>query len=349
MGNKYVGEGEPCFIIAEIGNNHNGDLELAKKSVIEAARLGADAVKFQKREIDEVFTKEMQAMPQTNSRALAAFGPTYGEYRRKQELTDTGLMELKELAHSLGVAFFVTPFDLKSANILAGIGMDAWKIASFDLNHKPLLEFVARQNQPIFFSTGMATLEEMDEAINTILKYNKQLIINHCVSIYPTPDADLNLGAVTLLRERYAQMPIGYSGHEIGYIPTIAAVALGVSTVERHFTLDKTLPGPDHSTVSLDPLEFGEMVRQIRRIEMAVSDKRKYIHEMEAKMLNKHGKSIVSKVKIPAGTIISADMLAFKSPGHGIKPTLAHTVIGKKAKTEILEDTLISQDLIQEA
>lgn len=338
-----MGEGEPNFIIAEIGNNHNGKLELAKKSVVSAAQLGADAVKFQRRDVDEVFTKEMQAMPQTNSRSL---GATYGEYRRNQELTDDGLRETKKLAHSLGMAFFVTPFDLKSAKILAGIGMDAWKISSFDLNHRPLLEFVAKQNQPIFFSTGMATLEEMDEAVNTILKFNKQLIINHCVSIYPTPDKDLNLGVIPVLREKYPSIPIGYSGHEIGFIPTIAAVALGACAVERHFTLDKSLPGPDHSTVSLDPPEFGEMVRQIRRIERAVADKRKYIHESEVRHRNKHGKSIVSKIKIPAGTLITADMLAFKSPGHGIKPTLVHTVIGKKVKENIPEDSIIVEEML---
>ncbi len=339
VGKKWVGAGEPNFIIAEIGNNHNGDIGLARQSVITAAHLGADAVKFQKREIDEVFTKEMQAVPQTNSRSL---GATYGEYRKHQELTDKGLREMKKLAHSMGMAFFVTPFDLKSAKILAGIGMDAWKIASFDLNHKALLEFVAKQNQPIFFSTGMATLEETDEAVNTILKFNKQLIINHCVSIYPTPNEDLNLGAVSFFKEKYSPLPIGYSGHEIGFIPTIAAVTLGACTVERHFTLDKSLPGPDHATVSLDPPEFGEMVRQIRRIEKAVADKRKYIHESEIRHRNKHGKSVVSKVAIPAGTVISANMLAFKSPGHGIKPTLVHTVIGKKARTNIPGDTIIT-------
>lgn len=343
VGNRWVGEGEPNFIIAEIGNNHNGEIDLARKAVTAAANLGADAVKFQKREVDEVFTKAMQAVPQTNSRAL---GNTYGEYRRKQELKDEELKEIKTLAHSLGMAFFVTPFDLKSAKILPGIGMDAWKIASFDLNHKDLLEFVARQNQPIFFSTGMATLEEVDEAVNTILKYNKQLIINHCVSIYPTPDADLNLGAITMFKERYKNIPIGYSGHEVGFYPTIAAVALGAVTVERHFTLDKSLPGPDHSTVSLEPFEFGEMVHQIRRIEKAVADKKKYLHEKEVGIRNKHGKSIVSKIAIPSGMPITRDMLAFKSPGNGIKPNFIDKVIGKVAKAEIPVDTVLTEDLI---
>jgi len=343
VGSKYVGEGEPNFIIAEIGNNHNGEFELAKKSVLEAARLGADAVKFQKRTVADVFTKDMLSQAQTHSRSL---GNTYGEYRQKQELKDEELAELKKLAHSLGLAFFVTPFDLKSASVLAKIGMDAWKVSSFDLNYKDLLEFVAKQNQPIFLSTGMATLEEMDEAVGAILKHNKQLIINHCVSIYPTPDEDLNLGAVGVLRERYKPLPIGYSGHEIGYIPTLAAVALGVATVERHFTLDKTLPGPDHATVSLDPIEFEGMVKQIRRIERAVSDKKIYLHEKEIKHRQKHGKSVVSKVKIPAGSLITADMLTCKSPGHGIKPTFIHTVIGKRAKVDIADDMVLTSNML---
>lgn len=346
VGTKWVGEGEPNFVIAEIGNNHNGDLELAKKSVTEAARLGADAVKFQRRDIDSVFTKEMQAAPQTNSRAL---GATYGDYRRRLELSDSAFAELKHLAHSLDMVFFVTPFDLKSAEVLAKVGMDAWKIASFDLNHKPLIEYIAKKGQPIFISTGMGTVEEIDEAINTILKYNKQLIINHCVSVYPTPDEDLNIGAVSFMKKRYNPLPIGYSGHEVGFIPTIVAVTLGASTVERHFTLDKSLPGPDHATVSLDPQEFGEMVRQIRRIERAVADNRVYLHEKEVGIRKKHGKSIVAKVKIPAGTVISADMLACKSPGSGLKPTLMYTVVGKIAKTDISEDAILSHDLIREA
>ena len=343
VGNKYIGEGEPNFIIAEIGNNHNGEIDLARKAVTEAARLGADAVKFQKREVDEVFTKSMQAVPQTNSRAL---GKTYGEYRRKQELKDEELKEMKILAHSLGMAFFVTPFDLKSAKILADIGMDAWKIASFDLNHRDLLEFVAKQGQPIFFSTGMANDEEVDSAVNTILKYNNQLIINHCVSIYPTPDADLNLGAVVFFKEKYSPLPIGYSGHEIGFIPTIAAVALGACTVERHFTLDKSLPGPDHSTVSLDPPELGEMVHQIRRIEKAVADKKKYLHEKEIGIRNKHGKSIVSKTTIPFGTLITKDMLTCKSPGNGLKPTVMDKVIGSVARVDIPGDTVLTEEMI---
>ncbi len=340
---KIVGRGQPTFIVAEIGNNHNGDINLARKSVEAAARAGADAVKFQKRNVGEVFTKELLDKVQTHSKSM---GTTYGDYRRKLELSEGEMRELKELSHSLGLAFFVTPFDLKSAEMLARIGMDAWKIASFDVNTKPLLEFVASQNQPIFLSTGMATPEEMDEAVETILKYHNELVVLHCVSIYPTPDEDLNIGAIKTMLERYNPLPIGYSGHELGFIPTIAAVTLGACAIERHFTLDKTLPGPDHNTVSLDVVEFMQMVSHIRRIEQAVKDTSIRLHDKEVAIRNKHSKSVVSKVKIPVGTVVSADMLTFKSPGYGIKPTLVHTVIGKFPKADIPEDTVITEEML---
>lgn len=339
---KKIGEGHPAYIIAEIGNNHNGSLELAKKSVIAAHMAGADAVKFQKRSLGDVFTKDLLNQPQTSSRAL---GTTYGEYRQSLELDEKQLERIKNLAHHLGMAFFATPFDLKSVEVLANIGMDAWKVASFDATHKDLLEAVAKKGQPMFLSTGMSTLEERDEAVKTILKYNKNLIIKHCVSVYPTPDNDLNLGAVPFLKERYAPLPIGYSGHEIGYMPTVAAVAIGAKSVERHFTVDKSLPGPDHSTVSLDALEFAQMVREIRKIERAVADNKIYLHDGEIKHRQKHSKSIVAKVAIPAGTVISENHLAFKSTGvGGIKPTLFHTVVGKKTKIALEPDTVINAE-----
>jgi len=343
VGKKLVGRGRPAFVIAEIGNNHNGDMGLARRSIETAALTGADAVKFQKRNLKEVFTQDLLSKPQTHSKSL---GSTYGEYRSKLEFTNDQFKELKDLSHSLGLAFFVTPFDLKSADDLSQVGMDAWKISSFDLNHKPLIEFVAQQNQPIFLSTGMATPAEMDEAVGTILKYNPQLIIKHCVSVYPTPDDDLNLGAIKTMLERYKPLPIGYSGHELGFIPTVVAVSLGASSVERHFTLDKTLPGPDHNTVSLDIPEFTEMVRQIRRIENSVQDTELRLHEKEVPIRKKHGKSLVSKVNIPAGAVITAGMLTCKSPGYGIKPTLVNTVIGKVAKVDIPEDTVITEELL---
>lgn len=336
---KKIGAGHPTYIIAEIGNNHNGNLNLARKSVQAAAQAGADAVKLQKRTVKEVFAKELLDKPQTHSRTL---GSTYAEYRQAQELKDEELVELKNLAHSLGIAFFVTPFDLTSANILADIGMDCWKIASFDLHTTPLVEFVAKLGQPLFLSTGTASLEDIDQAVDLIKKHNNQLVIKQCVSIYPTPDENLNIGAIKTLQNRFQPIPIGYSGHELGFFPTIAAVALGAVSIERHFTLDKTLPGPDHSTVSLDPFEFTLMSTQIRRIEKAVADTEVRVDPKEVAMRNKHGKSIVSRVDIPAGAMLASDMLTLKSPGYGLKPADMDTVIGKKVRTNVPADSVIT-------
>jgi len=341
VGKKFIGPEEPVFIIAEIGNNHNGDLNMAKKLIMEAAWIGADAVKFQKRTLSEVFIQDMLSRPQTSSRAL---GATYGEYRQKLEFNERQLKELRKLAHSLGLIFFVAPFDLKSAAMLNNVRMDAWKIASFDLTHMPLIEYIAQRKQPVFLSTGMAGEDEIDEAVNLILKHNDQLIINHCVSVYPTPDEDLNLGAVETLIKKYSRFPIGYSGHEIGFTPTIVAVSLGAKVIERHFTLDKSLPGPDHATVSLDLAEFSEMIRQIRRIEKAVLDKKIYLHEKEIPHRQKHGKSLVARTAIPAGAKITAKMVCCKSPGYGMKAGLMKKLIGKKAKVDISADTVIKKE-----
>ncbi len=347
--NRVIGPKKAAFVIAEIGNNHNGDMELAKATVIAAARAGADAVKFQKRDISKVFTKAMRDAPNTpeTSPRTAIFGKTYGEYRDKLELSKDQLIELKGLAHSLNMAFFATPFDLNSVEILTQVGMDAFKISSFDVNTEGLLECVAKQGLPVILSTGMSEAEERDEAVRSILRYNSDLIVLHCVSIYPTPYKELNLGAITTLQKRYP-LNIGYSGHEVGgFIPSVAAVALGAVAVERHFTLDKSLPGPDHTTVSLDPIEFAEMVRWIRIIEAAVWDDKIYVHDAELQTRKKHSKSIVALENIPKGTVIDASMLTAKSPGSGIKPTLIHTVVGKVAKVDIATDALIAYEMLE--
>ena len=343
VGNKYIGEGEPAFFIAEIGNNHNGDYFLAKKTVEEAAKAGADAVKFQKRFIDEVFTKELQNKPQTKDQI---FGKTYGEYRQALELDFDEFVKLKQLSDELGIICFATPFDKKSVDFLEEVGTDLYKIASFDATNLPLLDYVAQKGKPVILSTGMTSLEELDEAVETILQYNNQLVILHCVSVYPTIDERLNLATVPFLKDRYAPLPVGYSGHEMDYSPTLAAVSLGAKCVERHLTLDKRLPGPDHATVSIDPEEFKKMVASARRIEVAMGKPGKYLFEEEMATRNKHSKSLVAKVDIPVGTLVTADMLTCKSPGYGLKPRMLPKVLGKKARTEIPADTIITNDHI---
>ena len=341
VGNKYIGEGEPAFFIAEIGNNHNGDYYLAKKTIEEAVKSGADAVKFQKRFIDEVFAKELQEKPQTKDQI---FGKTYGEYRKALELDFAEFVKLKKVSEELGTIFFATPFDKKSVDFLEEVGADLYKIASFDATNLPLLDYVAQKGKPVILSTGMTSLEELDEAVETILQYTNQLVILHCVSVYPTSDERLNLASIPFLKERYAPLPVGYSGHERDYSLTLAAVALGAKCVERHITLDKKLPGPDHALVSIDPEEFKKMVDGARRIEVAIGKPGKHLFEEEMATRNKHSKSLVTKMAIPAGTLVTAEMLTCKSPGYGLKPRMLPLVIGKKVKVDLPADTVVTDD-----
>ena len=343
IGNRYVGKGEPAFFIAEIGNNHNGDFYLAKRTIEEAVKAGADAVKFQKRFIDETFARELREKPQTKDQI---YGKTYGEYRQALELDKEEFVKLKEYAEGLGVTFFATPFDHKSADFLEEVGQDVYKIASFDVTNLPLLEHVAKKGKPVILSTGMSSVEEVDEAVETILRHNKQLMILHCVSIYPSAEDKLNLLTIPFFQERYSPLPIGYSGHEQDYMPTLAAISLGAKVVERHITLDKAMPGPDHATVSIDPKEFGAMVAGARRIEHALGVARTEVLPEEMTTRNKHSKSIVSTVRIPAGTVITASMVMCKSPGYGLKPNMLGTIIGKKVAMDIEEDSVIAKEHI---
>ncbi len=224
--------------------------------------------------------------------------------------------------------------------------MPLYKVASFDNTNIPLLEYVASKGKPMILSLGMSTLDEVDLAVSTILRINKNLMLMHCVSIYPTPDERLNLSTISFLKQKYPDLPIGYSGHESDVLASLSAIVLGADIVERHFTLDKRLPGPDHSTVSIEPEEFKNLIENARRIEKSIGVAEKVLFEDEKKARNKHTKSIVTKKAIKAGTKITKAMLAFKSPGHGFKPYEIDKVVGQKAKVNIPADSVIMKDLI---
>lgn len=341
LGPHRVGSGCPTYFIAEIGNNHNGDFFLAKRSIEAAAKVGVHAVKFQKRSIPDVFAKELREKPQTKEEIR---GKTYGEYREGLELSLEDFLRLKEIAHFNNVAFFATPFDLPSVDFLEEVNVPFYKIASFDVTNLPLLDYIAHKGRPIILSTGMATLDEVDEAITTILKHNNKLVVLHCVSVYPSPDEHINLGALQELKERYGGIPIGYSGHEQDILPTLTAIALGACVVERHFTLSKQLPGPDHGSVSIEPAVFSQLVESAHRIRTLFGTGHKELIEGERTSRDKHSKSIVALVDIPQGTSITASMLTCKSPGHGLKPRELSFVIGKKAATDIGADSVLKKE-----
>jgi N-acetylneuraminate synthase/N,N'-diacetyllegionaminate synthase len=342
---KKIGDGQPVFIIAEIGLNHNGSTQLAKKLIDVAVEAGCDAVKFQKRDVPSLATAEFLDQPDLR---FPEFGKTYREVREHVEFSEMQLRDLKEYAKGKNIPFFVTPFDIPSAQMIATVGVDAYKSASHNLTHHPLLEHLAKTKKPIIVSTGMATLKEVDMAVKLLKKYKVPFVLLHCVSSYPTSANLINLKTMDLLRQRYG-VPVGYSGHEdmsTEHLPTLSAVARGACVVERHITLDNAMMGFDHK-ISANPDDLKRLVRQIRLIEtMLGTGKKELLKEELVKRLQQRV-SIVSAVNIKKGDKITKAMLAFKAPGTGMPTYDLDKVIGKKAKIDIKADTLITKKFLR--
>ncbi len=337
LGSRLVGEKQPVFIVAEAGVNHNGSVRLAKKLIDMAKNAGADAVKFQMFSAEKLVTK---------TAAKAAYqkkvsGKTQYEMLKKLELSKSEFRALKKHADKVGITFLVSPFDEEAVDFLDGLGVPAFKVASGELTNLPFLEYVARKNKPIILSTGMSTLQEIKEAVATIKKTaNKKIILLHCVSNYPAKLEDSNLKAIHTMKKSF-NLPVGYSDHTIGISASIAAAALGACLIEKHFTLDKNLPGPDHRA-SAEPDELKELVRRVREVEAVLgsAEKKPAKSEIEIKLIAR--KSIVAKTNIKKGTIITKAMLTCKRPGDGLAPKFLDKVVGRVAKTDIKKDEKIT-------
>lgn len=343
VGRHVVSDEAPAYLIAEIGLNHNGDVGIARRLIEEAARAGAGAVKLQKRSIGDTFIQEYLEKPYDS---YNSYGATYGKHRAALELPDDVWPELQALSQSLGLDFFASAWDERSADSLDALGVPAFKIASADLTNIPLLRHVANKGKPMILSTGMSTLEEIHEAVGAILAVNRQLILMHCVSTYPCDDHLANLRMIPVLKERFPQTVVGYSGHEkSGHIVSVMAVALGAKVVERHFTLDRTMRGPDHAA-SLEPHGFALLVENVRKTERAIGSGEKAILESERPIRAKLAKSVVSKCHIKAGSVIGREALTVKSPGTGLKPKYIDDVCGRIAMLDIPADTLIPPDAL---
>lgn len=343
IGDKLVGAGYPCYFIAEAGVNHNGSLELAKRLVDASFTARVDAVKFQKRTINDILTRDALRQPYKSPSAL---GATYGEHRQRLELSEKDFRELAEYCKGKGLTFLASAWDIKSADFIDSLGVPAFKTASADLTNLPLLEHIARKGKPMIVSTGMSTLEEVAEALEVIRKHNKQIILLHCVSNYPCESSEVNLRVMQTLREKFNVL-VGYSGHEkSGWAVTLAAVTMGAVMVERHFTLDRTFPGPDHAA-SLDPLGLMRLVLNIRDMESAFGSGEKRISEAEAAARKRLAKSIVARCDIKKGTRITPEMLTIKGPGEGLKPKYLPTLYGKIAGRSIKEDTMIPPEALR--
>lgn len=342
IGHLEIGEKRPCLVVAEIGVNHNGSVELAANMIRAAAECGAHAVKFQRRTIDAILTRAAQDQPYDNERS---YGPTYGTHRRALELMDYAWPALKKVAEECRVLFFATPYDPESCEFLTRLGVPAVKIASCDLTNPPLIDAACKMAVPVLMSTGMATEEEIDRAIRQVWEHTHDLVLMHCVSEYPAEAEDLNLRYLCKLRKRYLTLT-GWSGHERGIQTSIAAVVLGSVVIERHFTLDRTLKGPDHAA-SLEPEGLKRLCRDIQRVEAALVERPKRMTAGEKKVRERLAKSLVAARRIDEGEVLERSALTAKGPGIGLAPYRIDEVIGKRALVTIRQDDLIGLEMLQ--
>ena len=341
IGSIEIGPGCPCLIVAEIGVNFNGDVDLATRMIRVAAQCGAGAVKFQRRNIDAILTRAAQEAPYLNERS---FGATYGAHRRALEFPDAAWPMLRTVANVSGVLLFATPYDPDSAKFLGRLGVPCVKVASCDVTNPPLLEAVGALGVPVIMSTGMSTEEEIDRAVRTIWRYTQELVLMNCVSTYPSEAKDLNLRYMLKLAKRYRCI-VGHSGHERGIQTTLAAVTLGAAVVERHLTLDRSSRGPDHAA-SLEPNGLTRLVRDIRRIEEALIERPKVVLPSERAIRDRLAKSVVAARLIRRGELVERAALGFKGPGTGLPPYRSENLVGRTALQDIVPDTLISEAML---
>ena len=326
------------FVIAEAGVNHNGSLELAKKLVDAAKDAGADCVKFQTFVSKNIVSKN--AVKAEYQKQQTEPEESQHDMLKKLELSFNEFVELNEYCKSKDIEFMSTAFDFDSIDFLDSLEMDTWKIPSGDITNLPYLIKIAKLNKPVILSTGMSTIEDIRSAIKA-LKENgaAEITVLHCTTEYPTPFEDVNLNAMNTIKEEFS-VKVGYSDHTIGIEVPIAAVALGATVIEKHFTLDRNMKGPDHKA-SLEPNELKSMVDSIRHIELALGNGRKQPAESEKKNMAVARKSIIASKDIKAEEIFTDNNLTVKRPGDGISPMRWFDVIGKPAPRDFEEDELI--------
>lgn len=328
------------FVIAEIGVNHNNDMELAVELIKKAKEAGADAAKFQTFKANRLVTKK--ADKADYQKLFTPQDESHFEMIENLELSEQDHSYLIESCENNGIEFMSSAFDIESHNFLVSLGLNRLKIPSGEITNLPLLQAIGKENKKTILSTGMSNLEEIYESVSVLKDSGleeENLTILHCNTEYPTPMEDVNLNAMLTIKKEFS-LEVGYSDHTTGIEVPIAATALGASVIEKHFTTDRNLPGPDHSA-SLLPEEFKEMVSSIRNINNALGSGEKVPSMSELKNLNIARKSIVALRDIEINERFSEDNIGTKRPGNGISPMLFHKVIGKKAKKNFLKDEQI--------
>jgi len=343
IGDRSVGEDAPVYIIAEAGSNHDRNLDQAKRLIDVAAAAGADAVKFQTFAADQI-------VAETTTRAkyldgLLPPGKTMSDLFRELELPRDWHGDLFRHATDVGLDFLSTPFDFEAVDLLDDLGVKAFKVASYELWHLPLIREIASRGKPIICSTGMANLADVQDAVDTVAATgNDQLILLHCVVNYPPPFADLNLRAIRTLREAFG-VPVGYSDHSSGITAPIVATALGAAVIEKHFTLSRDLPGPDHR-FAIEPDELIAMVRAIRDAKDALGTGIKRMAPAEADLYTTARRSLFAARDIPAGTVLGSEHVAILRPGTGIEVRDLEKVIGRTTRRPIARHEPLAWDML---
>src|SRR3989344_6104548 len=334
IGNKLISDETDAFIIAEIGANHQGEADIAKTMFDTAKFCGVDAVKLQKRHLPTLYTKKFL---NTIYNSENAFGQTYGLHRRALEFNKKVFKKLKKHAEKLGLVFFATAWDFKSADFLNKLGVSVFKIGSADISNIHLLSYVAKFKKPMIVSTGTAKIEDVRRAYKTITKYNNKLVLMQCTSVYPAPAHLLDLRVIETYRKEFPDTVIGFSNHFNGISIDPVAYTLGARVIEKHFTLDRSMKGSDHA-FSLEPVGMRKLVRDLRRIRLALGDGVKKIYEEEKDGLYKMGKCIVAARSLSKGHVIRKSDLAYKSPFEGLPPFEAERFLGKALKVALKRD-----------
>jgi sialic acid synthase len=342
IGTRMIGDHTPCYVIAEIGHNHQGSLEKARELFREAKLAGAHAVKLQKRDNRGLYTRAAYQKPYDNENS---FGPTYGEHREFLEFGENEYIQLQAYAQELGVDFFATAFDFRSADFLEGLNVPAYKIASGDLKSTPLLQRVASFGRPMIISTGGALIEDVQRAYDAIMPLNPQLAILQCTAGYPAAFEELDLRVISTYRERFPGAVVGFSSHDNGIAMPVAAYMLGARIIEKHFTLNRAMKGTDHA-FSLEPVGLRKMVRDLERTFKAMGDGAKKVYDSERAPIVKMGKSLVVARNLPSGHVIGPHDVVMKSPGGGIPPFDLDKVIGRTTLTPLYEDDFLSFEVL---
>ena len=342
VGGRLIGDGQPCFVIAEAGANHNRDLGMARDLIAVAAEAGADAVKFQTYSAETLYSKKT---PRFSYLEPLTDKSTW-QLIKDIELPREWQVELAAEAGRRGILFMSTPFDHAAVDELAALGVPAFKIASFEIVDLDLIRHAAGKGKLMILSTGLADYEDIADAVAACREVgNEQIVLLQCASLYPAPPERMNLRAMETMRRAFGTL-VGLSDHTLGTHVAAAAPALGACVIEKHYTLDRALPGPDHP-FAIEPDELRQLVRHVRDVEAALGDGRKTGPvEAEREMYEKARRSLIAARFIPRGTTIARDMLTVKRPGFGIRPKLMDLVVGRVAKVDIEEDTVLTWEMV---